>query len=49
MNQARWENNIKMDYIKWVVMMWTGSQQRPVAGSYEHGNDPSGCMKTDIC
>jgi hypothetical protein len=40
----RWVDNIKMN-IKLYGMLWIDvAQDRPVEGSCEHGNEPSGCI-----
>jgi hypothetical protein len=44
----RWEDNIKMDFRKWDVGVWTGfSWLRigKVAGTCECGNEPLGSIK----
>jgi hypothetical protein len=45
-NGKRWEDNIKMDLreIGWKNVS-SGPGYRPVAGSCEHGNLPSNCIK----
>jgi hypothetical protein len=44
--RRRWENNIKMDFreIGWGGMDWI-DLARPVEGSCEHDNEPSGSIK----
>jgi len=34
----RWEDNINMDLVLRCGLHWPGSGQRPVVGSFEHGN-----------
>jgi len=42
----RWEDNIRIDLREWVAKLCgqdaPGSEYGPVAGSCEHGNEPSG-------
>jgi hypothetical protein len=42
--KRRWEDNITMhlrNRIEWYGLVSSGSGYRPVAGSCEHGNEPS--------
>jgi hypothetical protein len=41
----RWEDNIRMDRVRSCELDSAGSGYGPVAGSYEHGNEPSGSIK----
>jgi hypothetical protein len=46
--RQRWEDNINMDLreIAWGSMDWINlSQDRPVAGCCEHGDEPSGSIR----
>jgi hypothetical protein len=47
--RRRWEDNIRMDFgevgfgnVDWIGFIWLQGQ---VAGSCEHGNEPSGSIK----
>jgi hypothetical protein len=45
---CRWENNVRMNLrkIEWENVDWINlAQDRPVAGSCEHRNETSGCIK----
>jgi hypothetical protein len=43
--RRRWVDNIKMDRMGWYGLDLSGSKYRPVEGSCEHGNEPSGPIK----
>jgi hypothetical protein len=45
--RSRWLDNIKMDLreIRWYGLDRTGSGYRPMKGSCEHSNAPSGSIK----
>jgi hypothetical protein len=49
--QPRWENNIRMDIRKigyeGVDCMHLAQDRGPVAGFCEHGNEPSGFIKSE--
>jgi hypothetical protein len=49
--RRRWENNVRMDLREtgWEVVDWIhrAQGQGPMAGCCEHGNEPSGPIKSE--